>query len=246
MAKHVLTSMEYLVGGYDLSTDHYDLKMNIQAEEKVCPTFKDTSKARIAGLKTFNLEHTGYWASDGTDEPDDVMDAQIGSTAQVASISPLGGAVAAICYSSKGLRFGCGFGAPIGGMLTFNSAVRGSGVLVVRGSKLATGLKSATASGTAYELGVVSALQNLYGILHVTTATGQGDQTLIVKIQSDTAENFPSPTDRITFTTVTTAVTAQWATPVAGEITDTWWRTVYTMTGTGAESFTIHVIMAIQ
>lgn len=80
-------------------------------------------------------------------------------------------------------------------------------------------------TGTALALTGPSATQRLYACLQVTAAAGTN---LAVKIQSDTASNFPSPTDRITFSTVS-AVGWQFSS-VAGDLsTETYWRAVATI-----------------
>jgi len=63
-------------------------------------------------------------------------------------------------------------------------------------------------------------------------------------VQSDDAQAFLSPTDRITFAQAT-AIGAQWATPVSGAITDDWWRLSYTIGGTNP-SFMVIVVVGIQ
>jgi len=88
-----------------------------------------------------------------------------------------------------------------------------------------------SASGTAYELGAVTAAQKLYVAMHVTDVSGVG-ATLDMIVQSDDAEGFLSPTTRATLTQVTLAggSTHQWM-EVAGPVTDTWWRVGWTVAG---------------
>jgi hypothetical protein len=105
---------------------------------------------------------------------------------------------------------------------------------------LAATLASRTTSGltgTAVQVGAVSASQRLYAALHVTAAAGTN---LAVKIQSAPLANFASPTDRITFSTVS-AVGWQHSS-VAGAITDTWWRALVTI---ASVTFTFAVTFGI-
>jgi hypothetical protein len=62
-------------------------------------------------------------------------------------------------------------------------------------------------------------------------AAGGTLPTLDVTVQSDDAEGFASPTTRLTFTQKS-AIGAEFITPVAGPITDTWWRVSWAIGGT--------------
>ena len=76
---------------------------------------------------------------------------------------------------------------------------------------------------TSFNVGAVSATQYLYGALHVTADVFT---SATVKIQSDATGAFSgAETDRITFGAVT-GIDYEWATPVAGAITDAYWRAV--------------------
>jgi hypothetical protein len=101
--------------------------------------------------------------------------------------------------------------------------------------------RTTSGTGTSYQLGAVPAGQRLYGALHVTAASG-GTPTLVVKLQSASTSG-GSYTDRLTFTTAT-ATTEQWSSAL-GAITDTWWRTTWTISGTGP-SFTFGVSAGIS
>lgn len=95
--------------------------------------------------------------------------------------------------------------------------------------KVGAPLASRTTSGltgTAVAMTGPTASQKVYGLLCVTAAAGTN---LAVKIQSDDNSGFTSPTDRITFSTVS-ATGWQWGTPVAGDLsTETYWRVVATI-----------------
>jgi hypothetical protein len=53
-----------------------------------------------------------------------------------------------------------------------------------------------------------------------------------------------SPTTRVTFSQAT-GRTSQWATPVAGAITDDWWDISWTIGGTGGPDFTFVAVVGI-
>lgn len=100
----------------------------------------------------------------------------------------------------------------------------------------------ATTNGTAYQNGAVSSAQSVYAMLHVFSVSGSSTPTLAAKLQSS-ANGSTGWTDRVTFTN-STAIGAQLAT-AAGAITDTYWRTVITLTGT-SPVFGAAIGMAIQ
>ena len=80
-------------------------------------------------------------------------------------------------------------------------------------------------TGTAVALTGPTAAQRLYAALHVTAAAGTN---LVVKVQSDNGAGFATPTDRITFSTMS-AIGWQWLS-VAGDLsTETHWRVVATV-----------------
>lgn len=93
-------------------------------------------------------------------------------------------------------------------------------------------------------MGAVTASQFLYGALHVFPTVDGTNPTLDVVVQSDTAQAFPSATTQMTFATKT-AVGSQFAAPVAGAITDTWWRLSITVGGTSTPQFPILVVLGV-
>ncbi len=98
----------------------------------------------------------------------------------------------------------------------------------IRGILLDVGTATGAQDSTpGIQHGQVSATQKAYAARAVTAFTGT-DAT--VKVQSDTANNFPSIVNQFTFRTVA-GVTAEYKTPVAGPITDEWWRVDITTSG---------------
>ncbi len=79
--------------------------------------------------------------------------------------------------------------------------------------------------------------------MHVVAASGT-TPTLDMIVESDDNSGITSGVTRITFTQEV-AVGAQYATAVAGPITDDWWRVGWTIGGTGP-SFTVIVTVGIQ
>lgn len=93
-----------------------------------------------------------------------------------------------------------------------------------------TNALSTTDVSTGVQLGGLSTGQKLYAGLHLTSASlGTTARMLALVIQSATASGFGSPTTRITFTR-STALGAEWGTPVGGYSTEhKWYRASWTL-----------------
>ena len=101
--------------------------------------------------------------------------------------------------------------------------------------------------GTAYDVGAVTAGEELYGGLHIlSSSTG----ALVVRIQGSSSSGFSAGkfTSHIAFTSQT-SLGSQWATPLStGTITSThqqFWRAEWGMTTSG-ESYKFLPWMGIQ
>ena len=95
------------------------------------------------------------------------------------------------------------------------------------------------AKGTAIELGAVAADEHLFAAVNLMGTVGT---SITIVLESDGDNTFASATTRVTWGPLT-AVGGNWATPVAGAITDTWWRfRVTAVTG----SWTVGAAAAIE
>jgi hypothetical protein len=115
-------------------------------------------------------------------------------------------------------------------------------------------LKDATATamtscgvGTAYDVGAVTAGEELYAGLHVLTSSTGG---MVVRIQGSSSSGFGAGkfTSHVTFS-AQTSLGGQWATPLStGTVTSTeqqFWRAEWGMTTSG-ESYKFLPWMGIQ
>lgn len=244
MSSSVLTDCKLYVASFDMSGDMNALALTNSAEMKDGTTFGQTTRINKAGLKSIVAQHEGLWDSDGTDEPDDVFFSRVGTANIPVTISPQTGADGEVAYIFRAVHSEYAPGAQVGELFAFSVSMEGDdGAPLVRGMVLhpATA-RTATANGTARELGAVSATQKLYGALHVIAASGTLP-TLDVIVQSDTAEGFPSAATALTFAQKT-AIGSDWQT-LAGALTDTWYRVRFTIAGTNP-SFTFVVAVGIK
>lgn len=246
MSTLTLTDAKIWVNASDLSGDMNAVALEEGVEARDATTFGAGTRTRKGGIRGVRMTASGFFNAAGSGRSDDVLPTLVGNTppnVNVISIGPAGSAEGgpAFCFPASLLRYA--FGDEVDAMLPFNleastartQAGSPSRPSLARGTILLSSQKTATGSGTAYNLGAVAAGQKLYVAVHVLAQSG-GLPTL--RVQSDSASNFPSPTDQLTLVGPSADFRA-----VAGAITDTWWRADWTFTGT---NFTAIVIAAIR
>lgn len=240
MADFVLKSQVILIGSHDLSGRINAVALDAGADALDNTTFGDTTRSFMAGLKTASLAVEGFM--DLTDH-DLLMFGNIGAAKFPASVL-VGPNEGDYSYGMEALAEEYKFFGEVGEMAPFSAVAQtGDGAGLIRGTLMHNAARASTANGTARQLGAVSATQKVYAAMHVLAASGT-TPTLDVIVQSDNAEGFPSAANRITFAQKT-AIGSEWAAPVAGAITDDWWRLSWTIGGSGP-SFTFAVWIGIQ
>lgn len=241
MATLILTNAKIWWDGYDLSGDHNKIEIAHGVEELPYDKFGSLTHLVKAGLRKSEISGGGWWNA-GTDEADGVLHSKVGVAGTALAVSPDGGEEGEAVHFMKPLESMYSFGAAVGEILPFTTKAAAQSDLV-RGTVMQNGLESVTGSGTARQLGAVSATQKLYAALHVFGANGSSP-TLDVLVRSDDNSGMSSPTTRMTFTQAT-GRTSQWAAPVAGAITDDWWDISWTIGGTGSPHFTFVAVVGI-
>lgn len=230
--------------GYDLSADHQSLNMIFRKEELDVTPIDCTAKKRLGGVRDWELTHSGFNEHGATAIGNLLNAGYLGTTAKAVTFCPLTGVYEDPAYSGSGLHFNYSIGGKVGEVQPFAGAMFGHDVQAFRGTIMATGQKTITGTGDIKQLGAVSTTQKLYAVLHVTAIEAAADPSLVVRVQSASAQGFSGPTQRILFSTVVSTVAGEYATPIAGEITDTWWRVTWTVS-TGSK-YTITVNVGIQ
>lgn len=239
MAKQILQDQSVYMGGYDLTGRSNALALDYSADLQDCTVLGDTTHKRLAGLKTAAVQVAGFM---DIDDADLFQFSQLGVTDTPFSFGAQGDAEGSVAYTMMAAEADYKIGAAVGDILPFDAGAQSSGQLI-RGSILLNSKGApltATGNGTGQQLGAVSATQRMYASLHVL---GAGTGSVTAKLQSAAASNFAGATDRITFTAATD-ISAEHK-YVAGAITDTWWRIVYTISG-GAPSFKLVAVCGIQ
>lgn len=197
-------------------------------------TVTNPSRVRVAGLEDVQLDESGFWEA-GAGLIDPTAFTALGGASQVVSTSS-DGAESSVAYLFRARQFNYEIFGQVGELIPFRltaQSARGTGlasVAAIRGRVLKTkaDVSATGATGTAFQLGAVSAGQYLYSTFHVFSA----GTTITAVLESDSDNTFASATTQATFGPITT-LGGTWGTRVAGAITDTWYRLrVTAITGT--------------
>lgn len=244
----VLYSARLFTGGADLTTFNNKIAILAGRESKDVTTFLPEDdpdvgwKKVIGGLASASIAASGHWEAGDAGKLDDVAWAQLGGqsawTACRKSTS-----VGSLAWLMRGVEGTYQLLGQVGEVAPWSLETASSWPAVrgVVGHPPATA-RTATGTGTAVEVGAVSATQNLYAALHVLSVAGTSTPTITVKIASDVDGTFASPTDQLTFTAAT-AVGGQ-ITRVPGAIADTFYRVAWTISGS-SPSFLFLVSLGI-
>lgn len=226
-----LINQQACLGGYKITNALNQLAIDVGADAVDVTTFGSAGAREFTGgLKTLGFSMAGYYnAVTG-------LDAALQTNLRV-SDTPItfcsqAGTAGEVAYIFKALQATYTRGGNIGDAFTFSlSGNNSSSSGAVRGTLMLNSTTvTATANGTARQLGAVIAGKKIYGALHVFAVAGTSSPTLTVRVESDDNSGFTSATTRLTFTSKT-AVGSDWQ-ELAGAITDDWWRVVVTVSGT--------------
>lgn len=232
------------LGAYNLSTDMQAMTIGSGIEPQDNTVFGDSFRSNFGGLAVPRFESEGLWQA-GTDQVDPVLNTAVGVADTVLTMGAQTGAAGERAYFFRALVADYVPGGPVGELFKFTVSATGSGGgVLIPGTLLHNASVTATGNGTAYQVGAVSSSQFLYAAIHVVTVSGT-NPTLDVIVKSDDVENFGgTPATQITFAQAT-GITSEYATRVAGAITDDWWRVEHTITGSDTPTFEYIVTIGI-
>ena len=242
MAHYVLKNAKVWVDAYDFSGDANALAINYEADAVEDTNFGDTTHVFLGGLNKFDAQFEGA-VNLGATTVEGTNFANVGTTNTPFTFGIDTGADGEIGYTMEAMTGAFNWGAKIGELQRYSIPLSASGNRLVRGTIMHNATRTATANGTARQLGAVIAGQSVYATLHVLATVSGTNPTLNVVVASSATDSWPG-TSRITFSEKT-AIGSQFATPVAGAITDTWWRVQYTIGGTDTPTFPFVVIIGI-
>lgn len=226
MGEYIVDQAFAYLGGHDFTVDanQWDGGSSFEVLDKT--VFRNNNGARWfrGGLFSTTLSIGGFADLDEYGNDIELWNAHVGKTIKVVT----GGNIEtegepAIFTRSLVSTFNPGGGGPIGQLAPLTmSAVGSDRYGLIRGLLFAAAQTVTTtgAKGTALQLGAVDADQRLFSTLHLL---GEPGTSITVVLESDSDNTFASATTRGTFGPLT-AAGGNWLTPVAGPITDTWWR----------------------
>lgn len=235
MAPIALINAGILVGGHDFTAESNKIMLSGDFNELEATTFGSRGwRERKAGLRDVKAAAEGLWQSAATDAVDPEAFGSLGVMDRVMTVYP-DEVETEIAYLTQFGLFSYQLDGQLGELLPFTLGLSGSnkqGLVRGRLAKAPGAVNATGALGSPVQLAAAGASQFLYVSFHVLGTPGT---TITVKVQSDTASNFPSATDVATIGPLT-AAGGRWMTRVAGPLTDTWFRfNVSAITG----SFTV-------
>lgn len=239
MAVQVITNARIVVQWFDLALALNQVEISPSVDLKSAGAFGNSTKRRVAGLYDTQVKVSGFleYASVQTEQvlAYDLITAASPSDFAIAVCPGPGtvpGEVAYITTTKQG-----SFSAPQQhGEMALLSAEFGGSDRLVRGAVLAAG--NASVTGTAVQLGAVTASQKIYVLLQQLGINGLST-ALDVDIQSCASSGFGSGvTTRFSAVHLESNGPRVVWTSLAGAITDTYWRAVVTVTN-GPSTFLI-------
>ncbi|MEV4416122.1 hypothetical protein [Catellatospora sp. NPDC049609] len=255
----VLLNVFSYVAGLDFTG--YSNETQFQPSRAALPrtTFRSGGNTELwGGLRSLTYSQAGLWHAGGSTSVDAEAFNSLGSQTRLHTFGP-DEAEGSVAYFWTGGHFQyAAFDAPVGQLAPFRLTGQGTDRFgVVRGKLAASpnefidGVATPVVTdslgplGSAVQLGAVAADEFLYAAVHLLDDVGAGDD-ITLTIESDSAANFPSPTVRATLGPLS-ARGGTWLTPVAGAITDTWWRFVVDdITAATSGEFVIGAAFGVQ
>lgn len=235
MAKIVLLDTRVFAGAADLSGQSNKLELTDEIEDKETTNFRSGgAKEFLGGLETVSINAEGQWEAGDPGKIDD----QQWASRRVLDVWTMGAesdsdtGPGSVMYIAKALRTSISLLGAVGDVAPWTANATGTWPLARGVCAHPSGVaRTSTGSGTAIQVGAVSAGQKLYASLHVLSVSGTSTPTLTVTVQSDDASGFASPATRLTFDAATEAG-GQILRTDGTAITDDWWRVGWTISGT--------------
>lgn len=243
----VLLDARVFMAGADLSGNGNKIELSEEAETKAVTNWRSGGAREVkAGIRGCDIMGEGQWEAGDLGKPDDALFAAK-RTLDPWSLAPRSDsdlAAGGLMYLVKALKTKMTVWGDLGEVSGWAGEARSAWPLVRGACAHPSGVpRTASGNGTAVQLGAVTADRYLYANAHFLSFAGTSTPTITVKIQSDDNSGFTTPTDRLTFIGAT-AISGQ-ASRVKGPFTDTYWRAVWTVTGS-TPSFLFLVSMGIE
>ena len=236
MARISAKGAALLVDEFDFSGVSNSMTLNFTEAPADVTAFADTDMTYIQGKPTFTFDVSGLWST-ASPNYDGEMFTDLTATNRRVGIYPGGLSDGNVGYEGATNISASPRVSTIGDAIACNVTWQGASA-PFRSTILRYATDSSSANGTQYTLGAIANTNTIIGVLRLIEIGGSGNNTLDVKIQSDTS-GYSSPSDRLTFTQLNQGSGAtsevQTATGPAGS--DNIWRVVVTIGGAGSRSF---------
>lgn len=231
MSRFILTNVRLFAVGADLTGNSNKAEISAEMEDKDVTNYRSAGwKEVLGGLGSAEIAAEGQWEAGDAGKVDDASFAQLGGVGPW-TIGPDGAAVGDLAYVVNALRSDYKLGDAVGEVAPWSGTAKSTWP-VARGQVAHPPgtVETATGTGTALNLGAVTAGKRLYAALHVLSVSGT-TPSITVRVESDDTSGFLTPTTRLTFGAAT-AIGGQILRTDGTAITDSWWRVAWTITGT--------------
>ena len=240
MARISAKSAGLLVDEFDFSGVSNSMNLDFAEAPADVTAFADAALTYIQGKPTFTFNVNGVW-SPASPNYDGEMFTDLTATNRRVGIYPGGLSDGVFGYEGATNISASPRVSTIGDAIACNVTWQGASA-PFRSTILRYATDSSSANGTQYTLGTIASTNTIIGVLRLLEIGGSGNNTLDVKIQSDTS-GYSSPTDRLTFTQLNQGSGATFETQTAAGPagSDNIWRVVVTIGGAGSRSFKLIV-----
>ena len=232
---------ELYIDQYDFSAIALSATVSSTREAADVTAFADTDTTYVFGKLGGTISVSGLWST-ASPAWDSFLFDDLGTDGANVSVWPEGAAAGNRGWAAECTGTAHPFTSSAGDFIAADATYQAESALVYARSYWQQTSGTTTSDNSAeYQDGAINASQVGVGFLQVFSAGGSSP-TLDIKIQSDSAQNMASATDRITFTRATGATVERKT--VAGAVTDDWWRVNITAGGS-SPAFTYIVAFGI-
>ena len=240
MARISAKSAGLLVDEFDFSGVSNSMNLDFAEAPADVTAFADADLTYIQGKPTFTFNVNGLWST-ASPNYDGEMFTDLTATNRRVGIYPGGLSDGVFGYEGATNISASPRVSTIGDAIACNVTWQGASA-PFRSTILRYATDSSSANGTQYTLGTIASTNTIIVVLRLLEIGGSGNNTLDVKIQSDTS-GYSSPTDRLTFTQLNQGSGATFETQTAAGPagSDNIWRVVVTIGGAGSRSFKLIV-----
>ena len=240
MARITAKSARLLVDEFDFSGVSNSMDLSFAETPADVTAFADADMTFVQGKPTFTFNVNGLWST-ASPNYDGEMFTDLTAVNRRVGIYPGGLSDGVFGYEGATNISASPRVSTAGDAIACNVTWQGASA-PFRSTILRYATDESSANGTQYTLGTIASTNTIIGVLRLLEIGGSGNNTLDVKIQSDTS-GFSSATDRLTFTQLNQGGGATFETQTAAGPagSDNIWRAVVTIGGAGSRSFKLLV-----